>query len=99
MTLDVWELVGVVAGCCTTGAFLPQVVHTWRTRSVDDISLRMYLLLTFGVFLWLIYGVVVGAFALILANAVTLVLAFAILAMKVAYGRKPSPKNIDRRSK
>ncbi len=92
MGIDLVELVGMAAGCCTTGSFLPQVVRTWRTKSVADISLRMYCLLTAGVALWLAYGLAVGSFSVVLANAVTLVLAVAILVMKIVYGRGPSRK-------
>lgn len=89
------EIIGIVAGLCTTASFVPQVVHTWRTRSVADISLRMYLLLCLGVSLWLVYGALVGSLAVLLANAVTLVLAASVLGMKLAFGRKkpaPSPR-------
>ena len=98
MQIDLMELLGIAAGCCTTAAFFPQVFHTWRTRSVEDLSLRMYLLFTLGVFLWTVYGFHIGSLAVILANLVTLVLAAAILTMKIVYGR-PSRKGFDRRPK
>ncbi len=79
------ELIGLVAGCLTTGAFLPQVLKTWRSRSVRDLSLRMYLALAAGVFLWLVYGLLVGSPSIIVANAVTLVLALAILVMQLRF--------------
>jgi MtN3 and saliva related transmembrane protein len=90
MERETMEIIGIVAGCCTTASFVPQVVHTWRTRSVSDISLRMYLLLCFGVALWLVYGVLVDSLAVMLANAVTLLLAAAVLVMKLLFGRNPS---------
>jgi MtN3 and saliva related transmembrane protein len=98
MQMDFLELIGLAAGCCTTAAFFPQVLHTWRTHSVADLSLRMYLLMTAGVFLWLVYGVFIGSLAVTLANAVTLVLAASILVMKLVYG-KPSAGDFDRRPK
>lgn len=99
MEFNLIEIVGIIAGCCTTAAFLPQVIHTWRTRSVADLSLRMYCLLTFGVMLWLVYGTAIGSLSVVLANSVTLVLACAILVMKVVYGRNPSKGDFDRRPK
>lgn len=83
------EIIGIVAGFCTTASFVPQVLHTWRTKSVEDISLRMYLLLCGGVALWLVYGFLVNSLAVILANAVTLILAAAVLIMKLRF-RRPS---------
>ncbi len=99
MQIDFMEIVGLVAGAATTASFVPQVVHTWRTKSVEDLSLRMYLLLTAGMALWLIYGLHIGSLPVIVANAITLVLAIAILMMKLVYGRKPSAKGFDQRPK
>lgn len=81
------EMIGIMAGFCTTASFVPQVIHTWRTRSVNDISLRMYMLLCTGVALWLAYGLLVSSLSVVLANAVTLVLALSVLVMKIYYGR------------
>ena len=89
------EIIGILAGCCTTASFVPQVLHSWRTKSVEDISLRMYLLLCLGIILWIVYGVNIGSLSIVLANGVTFVLAISILIMKVRFG-KPSLKNIDR---
>lgn len=89
------EIIGIAAGCCTTGAFLPQVLRTWKTRSVEDISLRMYMLLCVGVILWLIYGVLVDSLSVVLANSVTLILAGAVLVMKVLYGRVTADSDSD----
>ncbi|WP_243439416.1 SemiSWEET family sugar transporter [Fundidesulfovibrio soli] len=81
------EGLGIAAGCLTTASYLPQVLHTWRSRSVSDISLRMYVLLCSGVALWLLYGVVIDSIAVMAANGVSLVLTLAIMAMKVRFGR------------
>jgi MtN3 and saliva related transmembrane protein len=62
------------------------VIHTIRTRSTHDISLRMYSLYTVGIFLWLIYGLLLHDMPLIAANAVTLVLSGTILGLKLRHG-------------
>lgn len=80
------EAVGLAAGCCTTLAFVPQVVKAWRTRRTRDLSLGMYLLLAAGVALWLAYGLGIGSLAVTLANGVTLVLALALIALKLRHG-------------
>jgi MtN3 and saliva related transmembrane protein len=80
------ELVGIVAAVLTTLAFLPQVIHTIRTRSTHDISLRMYSLYTVGIFLWLIYGLLLHDVPLIAANVVTFVLSGTILSLKLRHG-------------
>lgn len=79
------DLVGFVAGACTTVSFLPQVIKAWRTRSTRDISLGMYLLLFCGITLWLIHGFQIGSRPVIAANGVTLVLVVAMVYMKLRY--------------
>lgn len=79
-------LVGMVAGICTTLAFVPQVLQVYKSRSAKDISLGMYAIFLSGVVLWLIYGVMINAMPIILANAVTLILAGAVLLAKLRFG-------------
>lgn len=79
-------LIGLAAAFCTTIAFLPQVIKTWRTRSTKDISLAMFLVFTTGIFLWLVYGVVLRDVPLIAANGITFVLSSTILYLKLRNG-------------
>jgi len=76
-------LLGCAAGACTTLAFVPQVVRTLRTRSVRDLSLGMFAVMTVGIAMWLAYGLLIRDLPLIVANGVTLVLSATILAMKL----------------
>ncbi len=82
------DLIGYLAAGLTTLSFLPQALHTFRTRDVSGISLGMYSMFATGVALWLVYGLLLDAWPLIAANSVTLALALAILVMKLRYGRK-----------
>ena len=84
--MDVAEVVGLTAGILTTIAFLPQVRHSWKTKSTKDISVPMFLTFCTGVVLWFIYGVMIHSLPVILANGVTFVLAGAILVMKLKWG-------------
>ncbi len=79
------DTIGYIAASLTTLSFLPQALHTFRTRDVSGISLGMYALFTAGVALWLVYGLLLGAWPIVVANAVTLALALAILLMKLRY--------------
>mgnify|MGYP002481376459 FL=1 len=80
--------IGYLAACLTTLSFVPQALHTFRTRDVRGISLGMYSAFTLWVALWLAYGVALRAWPIVVANAVTLCLAAAILAMKLRYGAR-----------
>jgi MtN3 and saliva related transmembrane protein len=86
MSMNGVTILGLVAGCCTTLAYLPQVIKAWRSRSTQDISLGMFLLLVGGMLLWLAYGVLLGDLPLIVANAVTSIFAATILYFKLRHG-------------
>jgi MtN3 and saliva related transmembrane protein len=86
MDLEWQTLLGLAAGFCTTIAFVPQVLKTWRSRSAADLSLGTFSVFVAGLALWLIYGLVRGDLAMTMANAVTLPLAGAILYFKLRYG-------------
>ncbi|MBX9834155.1 MAG: SemiSWEET transporter [Burkholderiaceae bacterium] len=84
------ELIGYLAAALTTCSFVPQALHTFRTRDVTGISLGMYSVFTVGIALWLVYGLALAAWPIVVANAITLVLAGTILGMKLVYGvRRP----------
>jgi MtN3 and saliva related transmembrane protein len=80
------NLLGLLAACCTTFAFLPQLLKVFRTRSTKDISLSTFLILVLGIVLWLIYGTMREDLPIVTANAVTLAFAGAILYCKLKYG-------------
>lgn len=81
------EAIGLLAGAMTSFSMVPQAVQAYKTRSVGDISLAMYLLLCLGVALWIVYGLLIDSLSVIAANIVSLILCAFILGMKVAYGR------------
>ncbi len=85
MDMSATELVGLVAGCLTTGSFVPQVIKTLRTKDVSGISLVMYIALCTGVMLWLIYGMINQQVSIIAANGITLILALIVLYLKIRY--------------
>ncbi|MBK1718458.1 SemiSWEET transporter [Thiocystis violacea] len=82
------DLLGYAAAILTTAAFVPQVVHTVRTRDTRAISLGMYLLFCCGVALWGLYGILLAAWPIILANSLTLLLALIVLGFKLTETRR-----------
>jgi MtN3 and saliva related transmembrane protein len=83
---DSSTLIGMVAGFCTTIAFVPQVISVWKSRHARDISLAMYAIFLLGIALWFAYGLLIGSLPVILYNALTFVLAGAVLVMKIRFG-------------
>ena len=79
------QIIGMVAAVCTTVAFLPQVLKTWRSKSAKDLSLGMFSIFCTGVTLWIIYGILTQDLPIMLANALTLLLSGCLLYFKVVY--------------
>ena len=75
--------IGSIAAVCTTLAFVPQVVQSWRTRDLSGISLPMYTIFTFGVLIWMIYGIIICNWPVIIDNAITAMLSSVVLLLKL----------------
>jgi MtN3 and saliva related transmembrane protein len=85
------SLTGFAAGTLCTLAYLPQALHSFRTKSVGDFSLLMLISLNVGLVLWVSYGFMIHSLPIILPNAVTFFLSTPLLIMKLHYrGRKNS---------
>lgn len=80
---DFSPLIGSCAAILTTVAFVPQALHSYKTRDLSGISLPMYTVFTLGVAMWLIYGLLQQDWPLIFANAITLCLSSTILVLKI----------------
>lgn len=78
--------VGILAGVCTTISSLPQAIKVIKTKSTQDLSLTMYIMLILGLILWLIYGVLIKNIPIIVANIFPLGLDVVILIYKARYG-------------
>lgn len=74
---------GYVAAFLTTICWIPQVIHTYRTRELAGISLVMYIILVSGLICWVIYGALMNALPILIANTITVILAASILALKI----------------
>lgn len=80
------EIIGLLAGMCTTLSFIPQAVQIIKTRNTSSISLIMYAVFVSGVFLWILYGLIIASTPVLLWNVITFLLAGTILTMKLRYG-------------
>jgi MtN3 and saliva related transmembrane protein len=86
-------VLGLIAGCVSTYAFVPQVLKIWRERDCVAISLKMYALRLIGFVLWLAYGILLGSVPLVVFNLLNVLLGGAILVFKLqALGLCPDPK-------
>jgi 5'(3')-deoxyribonucleotidase/uncharacterized protein with PQ loop repeat len=89
MSAESWVVVvGAAAACCTTLAFVPQAVKTWR-QGGRDLSYGTLFLFLAGVLLWLVYGLLIRSWPVILANVATALLVSTNLAIKWIFESRP----------
>lgn len=83
--MEIHTIIGLAAGFCTTIAFIPQVLKTWKTKSAKDLSLGMYSIFCTGIVLWLTYGFMIDDLPIILTNIASMSLALSILYFKLSF--------------
>jgi len=90
--MDPETMLGLSAGFLTTVGYVPQMVRALKTRSMDDFSLSMPILLMVGMGLWLVYGIMLGDLPIILWNMIAMAFNAGLVVLKLSYSRpKPSP--------
>ncbi|KXO01242.1 hypothetical protein LS48_01905 [Aequorivita aquimaris] len=79
------QIIGFIAGLLTTIAVLPQLLKSWKTKKVLDISPAMFMLLLGGVGLWVIYGIIKMDYPIIITNGISFLLNASMLFIMMRY--------------
>lgn len=85
--LSLETLVGLSAAILTTAANVSQAKKAWKTRTADDLSLKMLVILISGIALWCFYGVLKKDYVIIVANCASIALLSLILYVKLGYSK------------
>ncbi|MGB7816997.1 MAG: SemiSWEET transporter [Methylotenera sp.] len=83
--MNMTDFIGYFSAFLTTFAFVPQALHSWKTRDLSGVSLPMYSIFSTGVLGWIVYGVKIASWPIVAANIVTLVLSCAVLWLKLKH--------------
>ena len=78
------EVVGLVASVFLSVAGLPQVIKSYRTKKVEDISIVMILLLLFAFGLWIIYGIAISEIPILIVNGISFMFMAVALLLKLS---------------
>ena len=82
------QIIGFIAGILTTVAVLPQLIKSWKTKKVMDISPFMFVLLLGGVGMWVVYGIIKNDYPIILTNGISFLLNLSMLVLMLLYQSK-----------
>lgn len=86
--MDWIEVVGLLGSALSSITFIPQVVRTWKTRSVADLSLSMMVIVAMSTLVWLVYGFGRNALPVIICNAIIFVLSLVLIYFKFAFAKR-----------
>lgn len=79
--MEIEQLIGYTAGIFTTIAVLPQLIKSWRTKEMLDVSLLMFSILILGVGFWTVYGIIKNDLPIIIFNGISFLLNVSMLAL------------------
>jgi MtN3 and saliva related transmembrane protein len=83
--MDFIEILGLVAGICTSSAVVPQLVTTVKKKKASEVSIWMFIVLLTGNALWVYYGFDKQDVPIISTNIFTICLNTAMLFLKYKY--------------
>jgi MtN3 and saliva related transmembrane protein len=86
MTVETW--IGILAGGFTTLAVIPQIIKSWRTKKVMDVSPLMFTVLIIGVGLWTVYGFLKEDIPIIVTNGISFLLNLSMLILMFFFKSK-----------
>lgn len=89
-----FNLLQLAGGIILSLGYIPQIIKTFTTKSVDDLSLRYYVLVFIGVLmmeLYSIFNVISGVaemFMFFVTNTISLACCGTMMVLTFKYGRK-----------
>ncbi|TCC99913.1 SemiSWEET family sugar transporter [Pedobacter psychroterrae] len=89
--MDSIQILGLVAGICTSSSVIPQLVKTIQEKKASDVSWIMFIVLIIGNSMWVYYGSSKSDIPIISTNIFSLMLNTAMLLFKWKY-RKNTAK-------
>ncbi len=79
------DLIGFAAGILTSITIIPQIVHSVKTKKVEDISLPMYLIYDCGLFLWVVYGITINSYPVMIMDGFAFLTSLLMTYIKLRY--------------
>lgn len=79
------DIIGYLGGFFIMVSFIPQVVKSYKTKSVKDLSLGMIIAVLVGTVFWIGYGILIDALPIVITNIIFGVIVLYQLFLKIKY--------------
>ena len=97
--MDGYTIIGFIASGLLTGSFVPQVVHTYKTKNVEAISLMTYVVYFLGIILWEVYNIKIDSLPIHIANVFGFSLSLSMIIMKINYSKNKNKIQMENKYK
>ena len=81
------DMIGYLGGFFIMISFIPQVIRSYKTRSVGDLSTGMILATLIGTAFWIAYGFLIDSMPVIVMNTVFGIIVLYQLYLKIRHER------------
>lgn len=81
------KTIGFLAAFTSTISLVPQIIQSFRTKSVSDLSVWMLWNFLFSSILWFVYGIMIVSFAVICTNLIMTLFSMWLIILKFRYDR------------
>ncbi|MBI5553376.1 MAG: hypothetical protein HY917_01410 [Candidatus Diapherotrites archaeon] len=83
------DLIGFAGGFFIMVSFVPQVIRSYQTQSVNDLSTGMILATLIGTAFWIAYGFLIASAPIIIMNGIFATVVLFQLHLKIRFTQKP----------
>ena len=82
------ELIATIATSLVVLGYIPQIIKSYRTKSVEDISYGFLFIIGLGTILWTVYGFIIADDVFIIAELVITVFVAILSVLKIKYDKR-----------
>lgn len=86
--MDWIQVLGIVAGICTSASLVPQVIKVLKEKEAEDVSLIMLIVLLTGLVLWVVYGFLRNDIPVIATNIFSVLVNVTLIVLRIKYAGK-----------
>lgn len=79
------NIYGHVAGILTISTMLPQLIHTWRTKSTRDLSMLMLVINQISGIFWVVYSLSTYNIVLFIYDTSASIISFFMICSKIYF--------------
>ena len=81
-------IVGFIAAFTSTISLIPQIYQTYKTKSVEDLSMLMLINFTICSISWIIYGFLTNTTSVWITNVIMTISSIFMLIFKIKYKKR-----------